>query len=158
MLKNTVWNQIPVRADDEIDIPDAVGQRWINRKIAVGVGSGLSKQPEPDGPTFGELKKAAKALGVEGYAKKNKAELATAIEAKQAEIKRAEEEEAALKELQDQVRSLGVASAETMTEDELREAIYLGSKIAELKIEGAETMTKEEVLAAIAEAEFEVKE
>jgi hypothetical protein len=151
MLKNTVWNQIPVRADDEVDVPDAVGRRWINRKIAVGVES--EKIIGTQEPTYAELKGIAKGLGVEGYAKMNKAKLVAAIEEKRAEIKKSEEEKAELEGLRDQARTFGVTSVETMAEDELREAIYLGSKIAELKIQGAESMTKEEVLAAIAEAE-----
>jgi hypothetical protein len=85
MLKNTVWDQRPVRVGDEIDVPDKVGQRWINRKIAVAVESGNvepSKQSEPEGPkepTFSELKKAAKKFGIDGYNKMSKPKLLEVI-------------------------------------------------------------------------------
>jgi transcription termination factor Rho len=150
LLTNTTWEQKFRPVGSELEVPDKVGLRWVRHKIAA------SLEPEKlavlKEPTAAELKKIAKKFGIEGYAKMNKAELVTAIEAKQAEIKKSEEEKAELEGLRERARTFGVTSVETMTEDELREAIYLGSKIAELKIEGAESMTKDEVLAVIAEA------
>lgn len=145
ILKETNWGEKFRRTGDRFDVPDKVGQRWINHKIAKAVetpsgGAGGNQNNYQKTSTVAELKEQAKQLEIEGYTKMNKEQLTAAI---------AEAEE--LKTLQDQARSFGVSSVETMTKEELEEAVFLGSKVIELNIEGHENMTKEQLLEAIAE-------
>ena len=85
MLKATTWDGKPQQVGDEFDVPDKVGQRWRNHKIAEAVGLsgaavGNGYVPAADkGQTVAELKAIAKELSIDGFNSMNKAQLTEAI-------------------------------------------------------------------------------
>jgi hypothetical protein len=165
MLKNTVWDQMPVRVDSELDVSDKVGQRWINRKIAVAAESGTAEPPEqlePKGPTLSELRKAAKKFGIDGYNKMSKLKLLEVIKEisdlrykaftedlniENYESMNVVELRAAIEAKRAEIKKTDEEAAKAQAHNDLLETAY------DLEIESAETMTDEELTAAIFAAE-----
>lgn len=85
------------------------------------------KKEEVKGPSYNELKEKAKELGIEGYTKMKKEDLAAAIEEAEAAQKAAELEEwrkaERLAALRIEAEELGIEGFEEMSDEELVVAI-----------------------------------
>lgn len=145
MLKETLWDSKFRRIGDEFDVPDKVGRRWCNHKIAeeIGARSGGNQNNPPKTPTVAELKEQAKQFDIEGYNKMNKDQLIIAVtEAQKASanltlIMQDEEVVKALADLEELQKTIGkvinldLSNAGTLTKEQLLEKITQAKEIAE---------------------------
>lgn len=143
MLTETSWDGKSLHIGDEVEVPNNVGQRWCNRKIAAALGGIIPNQDDKIKTLkIAELKEQAKQLGIEGYKKMDKDQLVAAIAESQRAVNLAlimqdEEVVKALAELDELQKRLG--------------------KVINLDLSDAETLTKEQLLEKIAQAKEIVK-